>query len=182
MPSRHVQQLTRFVLLISLAVLPGAVIAATGYHLLKKYAFGVAEGSSREYFDYISVDSAARRVYLSHGTEIKVIDADSGAVVANIAGLKQSHGVALAKEFGRGFITDGALGKVIVFDLETLKPTGEVKADQDADSSVYDPFSQRVFVMNGDPHSSTVIEAKTGSVVGTIDLGGSPEFAVADGS
>src|ERR1700687_1058668 len=155
--------------------------AANEYHLLKKYSFGAAEGSTREYFDYISVGSAARRVYLSHGTEVKVIDADSGALIGNITGLKQDHGVAVASEFGRGFISDGAQSKVIIFDLKTLKVTGEAKADQDADSIVYDPFSKRVFVMNGDPHSSTVIDAKSGSVVGTIDLGGGPEFAVADG-
>ncbi len=156
--------------------------AAPGYHLLKKYSFGAAEGATREYFDYITVDSAARRVYLSHGTEIKVIDADSGALITNITGLKQDHGVAVASEFGRGFISDGAQGKAIIFDLQSLKVTGEAKADKDADSIVYDPFSKRVFVMNGDPHSSTVIDAKSGSVVGTIDLGGGPEFAVADGN
>jgi DNA-binding beta-propeller fold protein YncE len=170
------------ILLVSLAAFPVVLAAASGYHLLKKYSFGPAEGSTREYFDYITVDSAARRVYLSHGTEIKVIDADSGAVISNIAGFKQTHGVALAKEFGRGFITDGAEGKVIIFDLQTFQRIGEAKADQDADSIVYDPYSKRVFVMNGDPHSSTVIDAKTGSAVGTIDLGGGPEFAVADGS
>jgi DNA-binding beta-propeller fold protein YncE len=162
----------------SFSLLMGAV---NGYHLLKKYSFGVAEGSTREYFDYITVDSAARRVYLSHGTEIKVIDADSGILISNITGLKQVHGVAIASEFGRGFISDGAQGKVIIFDLQTLKVTGEAKADADADCVIYDPFSKRVFVMNGDPHSSTVIDAKSGSVVGTIDLGGGPEFAVADG-
>jgi DNA-binding beta-propeller fold protein YncE len=158
-----------------------AVRAAEGYHLLKKYSFGTAEGATREYFDYITVDSAARRVYLSHGTEIKVIDADNGSVVGTITGLKQDHGVAVASEFGRGFITDGGQGKVIIFDLKTLKVTGEAKADQDADSVAYDPASKRVFCMNGDPNSSTVIDAKSGSVVGTIALGGGPEFAVADG-
>jgi hypothetical protein len=141
------------------------VAAAPGYHLLKKYTFGAAEGSTREYFDYITVDSAARRVYLSHGTEIKVIDADTGALIGNITGLKQDHGVAVASEFGRGFISDGAQGKVIIFDLQTLKVSGEAKADQDADAIIYDPFSKHVFVMNGDPHSSTVIDAKSGSVV-----------------
>ena len=157
-------------------------IAATGsYHLLNKYPFGAAEGSTREYFDYITVDSSARRVYLSHGTEIKVIDADTGSLIGNITGLKQDHGVAIASEFGRGFITDGAQGKVIFFDLKTLKVTGEAKADQDADSVVYDPASKRVFAQEGDPNSSTVIDAKTGAVVGTIKLGGAPEFAVADG-
>ena len=158
-----------------------SLAAAGGYHLLKKYPFGAAEGSTREYFDYISVDSSARRVYLSHGTEIKVIDADNGTLIGNITGLKQDHGVAVAEEFGRGFITDGGAGKVVIFDLKTLKVTGEVKAAEDADSIVYDPASKRVFAMNGDPHSSTVIDAKTGTVVKTIDLGGGPEFAVADG-
>src|SRR5207302_4594677 len=138
--------------------------AAGGYHLLKKYSIGQAEGSTREYFDYITVDSAARRVYLSHGTEIKIIDSDNGALITNIAGLKQTHGVALASEFGKGFISDEAEGKAIIFDLQTLKVTGEAKADKDADSIIYDPFSKRVFVMNGDPHSSTVIDAKSGSV------------------
>src|SRR5579864_697548 len=130
-----------------------------GYHLLKKYSFGAAEGSTREYFDYITVDSAARRVYLSHGTEVKVLDADSGALIGNITGLKLVHGVAVATEFGRGFISDGAQGKVIFFDLKTLKVTGEAKADKDADCVAYDPFSKRVFVMEGDPHSATVIDA-----------------------
>jgi DNA-binding beta-propeller fold protein YncE len=158
-----------------------AMAAEGGYHLLKKYPLGAAAGSSREYFDYITVDSSARRVYVSHGTEIKVLDADSGEVISNITGLKQDHGVAIATEFGRGFITDGGQGKVVIFDLKTLKTLGEVKADQDADSIVYDPASKRVFSMNGDPHNSTVIDAKTGTVAGTIDLGGGPEFAVADG-
>lgn len=159
-----------------------AMAATGGYHLLKKYSFGAAEGSTREYFDYITVDSAARRVYVSHGTEIKVLDADSGAVVGNITGLKQDHGVALAQEFGRGFITDGAQAKVIIFDLASLKVIGEAAADKDADSVVYDPASKRVFAMNGDPHTATVIDAKTGTVVGTIQLGGQPEFAAADGA
>ena len=165
--------------------LVGSLVAAGSpqgsYHLLKKYSFGAAEGSSREYFDYITVDSAARRVYVSHGTEFKVVDADNGTLIGNIAGLKQVHGVALAPEFGRGFITDGAQGKAIIFDLKTLKVVGEAKADQDADSVLYDPASKRVFVMNGDPHSATVIDAKSGSVVGTVALPGGPEFAVSDG-
>ncbi len=164
-----------------LGVFALAMAATGGYHLLTKYSFGPAEGSTREYFDYIMVDSSARRVYVSHGTEIKVIDADNGTLIENITGLKQDHGVAVADEFGRGFISDGGQGKVIIFDLKTLKVIGEVNADKDADSVIYDPASKRVFAMNGDPHSSTVIDAKSGAVVGTIDLGGGPEFAVADG-
>lgn len=164
-----------------LSVVALAMAATSSYHEIRKYTFGAAEGSTREYFDYITVDSSARRVYLSHGTEVKVINADTGALIGNISGLKQDHGVAIASEFGRGFITDGAQGKVIIFDLKTLKVIGEAKADQDADSIVYDPASKRIFAMNGDPHSSTVIDAKSGNVIGTIDLGGGPEFSVADG-
>lgn len=181
MKSYGVGRIASGVLVVVLGSFSLVMAAAPGYHLLKKYSFGAAEGATREYFDYITVDSAARRVYLSHGTEIKVIDADSGALIGNITGLKQDHGVAVATEFGRGFISDGGQGKVIIFDLQTLKVTGEAKADQDADSIIYDPFSKRVFVMNGDPHSSTVLDAKSGSVVGTIDLGGGPEFAASDG-
>jgi YVTN family beta-propeller protein len=168
-------------LLIVLGITTALVSAAKNYHQLKKYALGPAEGSTREYFDYITVDSQSRRVYLSHGTEIKVLDADNGSLIGNITGLKQDHGVAVATEFGRGFITDGGEGKVVIFDLKTLKTVGEAKADDDADSIVYDPATKRVFVMNGDPHSCTVIDAKSGAVVSTIDLGGGPEFAVADG-
>src|SRR6516225_3109197 len=168
-------------LTLSLVALTDAQSPQGNYHLLKTYKLGPAEGSNFEYFDYVTVDSSARRVYLSHGTEIKVIDADSGALVGNITGLRLSHGVALATEFGRGFISDGLQGKVIIFDLKTLKLIGEAKAAPDADSILYDPPTKRVFSMNGDSRSSTVIDAKTGSVVGTIDLAGSPEFAVSDG-
>ena len=181
MKSSLVSWTAAVVSLILLAAFAFATTAKGGYHLLKKYTFGAAEGSTREYFDYITVDSSARRIYLSHGTEIKVIDADTGTLIGNITGLKQDHGVALAHEFGRGFISDGGEGKVVIFDLKTLKPIGEAKADKDADSVVYDPSSKRVFVMNGDPHSSTVIDAKSGNAAGSIDLGGAPEFAVADG-
>jgi DNA-binding beta-propeller fold protein YncE len=170
---------------VSVAVLllagSSLLVAATGYHLLKKYTFGAAEGATREYFDYVSVDSEARRVYLSHGTEVIVMDADSGASIGRITGLKQCHGVAVASEFGRGYISDGEQGKAIIFDLKTLKVTGEAAADKDADAIIYDAFSKRVFVMDGDPHNATVIDANSGRVVGKIELGGGPEFAVADG-
>jgi len=176
---------TRFRFAICLVLLFSAFAVArspaSSYHLLKKYPFGAAEGSTTEYFDYITVDSAARRVYLSRGTAVQVINADTGALIGNIAGFKRQHGVALADEVGRGFISDGTQAKVIIFDLKTLKVIGEAKSDPDTDCVVYDPASKRVFSMNGDSHNSTVIDAKTGDVVKTIDLDGSPEFAVADG-
>ena len=179
MKSLKMQRVAVAIFVLVLSAL--ALAAAGGYHQIEKYSFPAAQGSTREYFDYIAVDPASRRVFLSHGTEIIVIDADTGAPKGTITGLKQDHGVAFAPEFNRGFITDGGDGKVVIFDLKTLKKIGEAKADKDADSIVYDPASKRVFAMNGDPHSSTVIDAKTGKVVETIDLGGGPEFAVADG-
>lgn len=173
-----------FVLLATIVLLAGLAAAQspkTGYHFIQKITFEPDAGATREYFDYIFVDSAARRVYLSHGTDVKVVDADSGKAVGSIAGFKQNHGIAVASEFGHGYVTDGAQGKVLIFDLKTLMLTGEAKAEKDADCVIYDPASKRVFSMNGDAHNSTAIDAKTGNVAGTIDLGGQPEFAVADG-
>ena len=113
------------------------------------------------------------------------MDADTGkTIVTNITGLKQDHGVALAHEFNRGFISDGGAGKVVIFDLKTLKTIGEAKTDKDADSIVYDPASKRVFRHELEiPNSSTVIDAKEWKCrFSTINLGGgSFKFAVADG-
>jgi YVTN family beta-propeller protein len=167
----------------ALLVLGGLTFARpeSGYHLLNTYAFGAAPGSETEYFDYITVDSPARRVYLSRGSAVEVMNADSGALIGYVSGFKRQHGVAVAPELGRGFISDGTLAQVTTFDLKTLKTLGVAKADPDTDCIVYDPASKRVFTMNGNSHSSTVIDAKTGAVIKTIDLVGSPEFAVADG-
>ena len=123
--------------------------AAGGYHLVRKVSLGAAEGGG-EYFDYITFDAAARRVYLSHGTEVKVLDADTDKIVGTITGTKRNHGVALVPEVGRGFITDGDAGEVVMFDLKTFEKVGRIKADRDADSILSDPASKRVFCFNGD--------------------------------
>src|SRR5439155_22694144 len=125
--------------------------------------------------------SGACRVYLSHGTEIKVVDADSGAGVGTIGGLKRCHGVVLVKGVGKGFITDGDAAKVFVFDIASLKVTGEIKSEPDTDSIFYAPVSKRVFTFNGDSKNSTVIDPAKGAVIATVALGGAPEQAVADG-
>jgi YVTN family beta-propeller protein len=179
-----IASLGRFVGCLSFLLLGILALASpptVNYHLLKKIPLGAAPGG-REYFDYLTADSQARRVYLSHGTEVKVVDADSGAVVGTISGLKRCHGVALVQELGKGFITDGETGKVVVFDIASLKVTGEIKGEADADSIVYDPASKRIFVFNGDSKSSTVIDPASGTVVKAIPMGGGPEFAVADGA
>jgi len=129
---------------VALASPPGP-----GYHLIKKVSLGAAPGGG-EYFDYVTVDSAARRVYLSHGAEVKVLDADNFSVVGTISGLKRCHGVVVLPELGKGFITDGDAETVAVFDLKTLKITGQIKSSPDTDSITYDPASKLIFTFNGD--------------------------------
>ena len=167
--------------ILLLGIFALAAPPAAHYHLLKKVPLGAAAGGGREYFDYITVDSHARRVYASHGSEVKVVDADSGAVVGTISGLKQCHGIALVEELGKGFISDGGAAKTIIFDIASLKVTGEVKGEEDADSIIYDPASKHIFVFNGDPKTATVIDPASGTVVKSLAMGGGPEFAAADG-
>jgi len=174
---------TRFVIGLCLLSIGGFVLSAPpagGYHLLKKIPLGAAEGGG-EYFDYITVDAAGRRAYLSHGTEVRVVDVESGAAIGNIAGLKRDHGIALVPELGRGFISDGDAAQVVIFDMKTLKRIGEIKGEKDADSILYDPASKHIFVFNGQSKNSTVIDPGKGTVIATIPLGGAPEQAAADG-
>jgi DNA-binding beta-propeller fold protein YncE len=163
-----------------LAVLAAPKPQSGGYHLLKKIPISAAPGGG-EYFDYLTFDASSRGLYLSHGTEVKVFDADSREVVGAISGLKRCHGIALVHELNKGFITDGDAAKIIVFDIATLKVTGEIKGEPDADSIIYDPASQRIFAFNGDSHSATVIDPAKDTVIKSLPLGGAPEFAVADG-
>ncbi|HEU5409492.1 MAG TPA: hypothetical protein VFU57_00605 [Candidatus Acidoferrales bacterium] len=149
---------------------------ASGYHLLKTIALPGDTG-----WDYLKYDSSTHRLFVTHGTHVVVVDVESGKVVGDIGGMQGIHGVVLAPEFNRGFVTDGRAAKVWIFDSKTLQITGSVPADPDADGEVYDPASKRVFTMNGDSKSSTVIDARTGKAIGHIDLGGQPEFPVADG-
>jgi hypothetical protein len=174
----------QFFVCASILVLGALALAsppAGSYHLLKKISLPVAPGGG-EYFDYITVDSDGRRVYISHGTEVVVLDADKWSVIGTIGGLQRCHGVALVKDLGKGFITDGDGQKVVIFDIKSLKVTGEVKTNQpDTDSLVYDPASKLIFTFNGDSKNTTVIDPAKQAVVKNIDLGGAVEFPVADG-
>ncbi len=158
------------------ATAPAPQARASGYHLLKTIPI-----PGDTFWDYLKYEPSTHRLFITHGDHVVVVDVDSGKIVGDIGGMKGIHGVVLAPEFNRGFVTDGSAAKVWIFDLHTLKVIGSAPADPDADGDVYDPASKRVFTMNGDSKSSTVIDAKTGKVVGHIDLGGSPEFPVADG-
>jgi YVTN family beta-propeller protein len=148
----------------------------SGYHIIKKVTVPGAGG-----WDYVTVDDIGRRVYIAHATQVEVLDADTDALVGTIPNTPGAHGVAVASEFGRGFISAGKSDSVIIFDLKSLNKLGEVKVGKKPDAIIYDPATKHVFVMNGDSDNTTVINAADGKVVGTIDLGGGPEFAVADG-
>jgi len=150
--------------------------ATTGYHLLKKVSLSGTGG-----WDYVTVDAAARRVYVAHAAQVEILDADTNEPVGKIPDTPGVHGVALAPEFNRGFITAGKADAVIIFDLKTLKVISQVKVGKKPDAIVYDPATKRIFAMNGDSSSATAISAADGSVAATIDLGGGPEFPVADG-
>lgn len=158
-------------------LLTSTLFAAADYHAGKKIEIGGDGG-----WDYVTVDAQNRRVYVSHATEVDILDADSSAVVGKISDLKGVHGIAIAPEFSRGFISNGQSGIVTVFDTKTMKKTGdEVTAGKNPDSIVYDPATQRIFAFNGGSSSATVIDAELRAVVGTVALEGKPEFAAADG-
>lgn len=176
----------RFALGLSFLVLGACALtfsAPGGYHLIKKVPLAAAPGGG-EYFDYITMDAEARRVYVSHGTEIVVLDADKYTVVGTVSDprFKRVHGVALVKNLNKGFISDGEAQSAFVFDLKTLKVTGEIKTNQpDTDSIIYDPASKYIFTFNGDSHNSTVIDPAKEAVVKNIDLVGAVEFPAVDG-
>jgi len=149
---------------------------ASGYHVIKTVPVPGDEG-----WDYVYVDSDARRVYISHGSHTVVMNADTYAIEGDIPDTQGVHGIAVASGLGRGFVSDGRANAVTIFDLKTLKTIGTVKTDANPDAIVYDPASKRVFTFNGRGKNSTAINAADGSVAGTIPLGGKPEFAVADG-
>jgi YVTN family beta-propeller protein len=149
---------------------------AGGYSVIKKIPIP-GTGS----FDYLTVDAAARRLYVSHGTQVEVVDIDSLTPVGTIPKTPGVHGVALAPELGRGFVSNGQANTVTIFDLKTLQPIADVPTGQKPDGIIYDPATSRVFAFNGGSNSATVIDAATGKVAGTVDLGGGPEFAASDG-
>jgi DNA-binding beta-propeller fold protein YncE len=160
-----------------LAVLFAATaLAASGYHLLDTWKLG-GEGG----WDYLKADSDAHRLYITRATKVVVIDADSGKPIGEIADTPGVHGVALAPEFGKGFTSNGRENTVSVFDLQTLKTLNKIKVGTRPDAILYDPATKRVFTFNAGSKDATAVDAPKGEVVGSIPLGGKPEFAASDG-
>jgi len=159
-----------------LAPLAAQSPGGSGYHLARQIKLG---GDGR--WDYIVFDTAAHRLFIARQTRVMVVDPESGKLLGEIPGLDGAHGVALVNETGRGFATSGRDSSVTMFDLKTLRVLGRIKAAEDADAVLYDPASKHVLTFNGDAGSSTVIDPISGKVIGSIALGGKPEFGVSAG-
>jgi DNA-binding beta-propeller fold protein YncE len=148
-----------------------------GYKLVDTVKIG-GEGG----WDYLTVDTAAHRLYISRGTHVQVFDIESKTVVGDIPNTTGVHGIALAPELGRGFTSNGRDSSVTVFDLNTLKTLTTIKMQaRNPDAILFDHYSGRLFTFNGGSSNTTVIDAKADSIVGYLALEGRPEFAVADG-
>jgi len=170
---------TIFVLLVVTAYSatsdPIGAATAEDYRLLARRTLG-GEG----FWDYFAIDQQARRLYISRWSHVMVVDADSYQVVGDIPGIEGVHGIAIAPELGRGFITEDEANRITIFDLRTLKKTAIAKTGNSPDGMIYDSSSKRVFVFSGDG-KVTAVDAATGAVTGSAELGGSPEFAASDG-
>jgi DNA-binding beta-propeller fold protein YncE len=151
-------------------------VALKGYHLVATYTLGGDGG-----WDYVTFDSAGHRLFIARQTRVMVVDATNGKLLGEIPGLQGAHGVAIAGEFGHGFATSGRDSSVLMFDLKTLAVLHRATAAIDADGILYEPVTKRIFTMNGDAASSSVFDPRTGEKIGTVPLGGKPEFGVSAG-
>ena len=132
-------------------------------------------------WDYLTLDAAARRLYVSHASKVVVVDVDTNRIAGEIPDTPGVHGIALAPKLNRGYISNGRSNNITVFDLKTLKAIRQVETGQNPDAILYEANSNRVFVFNGRSNDATVIDAATDHSIATIPLGGKPEFSVADG-
>jgi YVTN family beta-propeller protein len=164
------------ILLLCISVGARLAVGQSGYSLSGKIPIPGLGG-----WDYLTVDESARRLYVSHGTQVEVLDIDALQAVGNVPNTPGVHGIAIAAELGRGFVSNGQANNVTIFDLKTLKALGEVPTGQKPDAIIYDPATSRVFAFNGGSNSATAIDAASGKVAGTVNLEGGPEFAAADG-
>jgi YVTN family beta-propeller protein len=161
--------------LLVLSFAATAIAAASGYHVVQTWKVGGDGG-----WDYLKIDSQARRLYISRATRVLVIDADTGKSIGEIPDTPGVHGIALAPEFGKGFTSNGRENTVNVFDLKTLKVLNKIKVGARPDAIIYDPATKRVFTFNAGSQDATAVDAAKGEVVGSIPLGGKPEFAASD--
>jgi len=164
--------------ILAALTLPSVAIAQqrTSYHLAHQHTVG-GEGG----WDYLALDTASNRLFITRTDRVMVVDPHDGHVLGEIPGLNRGHGVAFAYREGHGFVTSGADSTVTMFDLKTLKVQGKAIAAVDDDAVLFDPASGRVFTFNGDAGSASVIDAASGKRIGSVDMGGKPEFGVTAG-
>jgi DNA-binding beta-propeller fold protein YncE len=162
---------------LTAGLLAAVAFGAEGYKVINKIKVGGTGG-----WDYVALDNVNRRLYVSHGTAVEVVDPDAGKVVGRIEQLHGVHGIAIAADLGKGFITNGQSNSVTIFDLKTLAKTGEPAAGKNPDAVCYEPKTKRIFAMNHTGNDATAIDAKTGEVLKTFPLGPAPEFCVVDGA
>lgn len=154
-----------------------AMAASTGYHKSNEIKIG---GAGQ--WDYLSVDVAARRLYVSHQSKVEVIDIDAGKKVGEVLNTAGVHGIAVAPQLNKGFTSNGSTNDVTVFDLKTLQAIGQpIKVGTNPDAILFEPISSRVLAFNARSNNISIIDTKTSAVVATAALSGNPEFAVHDG-
>jgi DNA-binding beta-propeller fold protein YncE len=163
--------------LLTLALLAAAAFSAEGYKILNKIKVGGTGG-----WDYLSVDPVTQRLFASHGGIVEVVDLKAGKPVGQITQLHGVHGIAVAGDVGKGFISNGQSNSVTIFDLKTLEKTGEPATGQNPDAICYEPKTQRIFTMNGRSNDSTAINAKNNEIVGSFPIGEKPENCAVDGA
>jgi DNA-binding beta-propeller fold protein YncE len=164
--------------LVLVAILSIHVHAATPpsrYRFLKEIPIKGDTG-----WDYLSVDPIARRLYVTHGDHIVVVNLDSDAIEGDIADTPGVHGFAIAQKLGRGFSSNGAESKISIVDLKSLATIAKVDTEEGPDAILYEEGRGEVYAFNGRAHSVTIIAARTGAVVTSVKLPGKPEFPVAD--
>jgi len=166
----------RTILSFILATAFSAAQTGGAYRIAQTYALG-GDGS----WDYVVPDPPNHRVFIARQTRVMVVDEDNGTLLGEVTGIQGAHGTAIAPSTGHGFATSGSDQMVVMFDLKTYQPLSRIPAAPDTDAIVYDSPSNRVFTMNGDGHSSTVIEPKAGTKITDIPLGGKPEYGASAG-
>lgn len=175
-------KLSRALVLIGFSAASGLAFAAApatkpAYHLAATWKL-----AGNSFWDYLTLDSEAHRLYIPRDTQIQILDTRTGALVGRVGGLQEAHGVALISKLGRGFVTSGGQNSVLCFDLRTLKPVGApIRVGRGPDAIAFEPTTGLLFAMNGEGNSVSIINATSRQVVKTIALGGNPESAVADG-
>lgn len=163
-----------FVLTLAANALLGQ--SSSSYRITHTYSLG-GDGS----WDYVVPDPPSHRLFIARQNRVMVVDENTGKLLGEVTGINGAHGTAIAASSGHGFATSGNDQSVVMFDLKTFQPLGRIPAAEDADAIVYDPASNRVFTLNGDAHSSTVIDPRAGKLITNIDLGGKPEYGASAG-